>query len=430
MSDRLKELREKRARIVTSMREITDKATAEKRDMNAEEVKKHGDLFTEQETVAGNITAEERTLELAREQAQRDADASRHQRRDVPDPDAEKRTLDLLAKVGISMPKAWSAAQDNRAMVAFRSWLASGTRMPDLSGDGGKELRALQAGDEVTGGNTVAPLQFVAQLIQGVDNLVFIRQKATKFRVATAAGMGAPSLDNDVDDADWTVELKTGNEDAGLKFGKRELHPRPLAKRIKVSKTLAADLDAAGRGHRHAAPGVQVRRHRREGVHDRHGANQPLGVFTASNDGIPTSRDISAGNTATSPTFDGLMAAKYALKGQYWSKAEWMFHRDGMLKISQLKDLNGQYIWQQSVQAGQPDKILKCRCRCRNTFRTPSRPASTSASSATSPTTGSPTRWTCRCSASPSCMPRPTRTASSAERKPTACRCWPRPSSA
>jgi hypothetical protein len=57
-------------------------------------------------------------------------------------------------------------------------------------------------------------------------------------RVANSNGLGAPSLDNDPADADWTTELATGSEDSTMSFGKRELKPHPLAKRIKVSKQL------------------------------------------------------------------------------------------------------------------------------------------------------------------------------------------------
>ncbi len=35
-----------------------------------------------------------------------------------------------------------------------------------------------------------------------------------------------------------------------------------------------------------------------------------------------------------------------------------MFHRDAVKQIRKLKDGNGQYIWQPSLQAGQPDAIL------------------------------------------------------------------------
>ena len=68
------------------------------------------------------------------------------------------------------------------------------------------------------------------------------------------------------------------------------------------------------------------------------GTGQPLGLFYASNDGIPVSRDISEGNTTTAPTFDGLIEAKYALKQQYIAKAAWIFHRDCIKILAKIKD--------------------------------------------------------------------------------------------
>jgi len=67
--------------------------------------------------------------------------------------------------------------------------------------------------------------------------MVFIRQRARVIPV-TGESVGAPSLDADPADADWTAELATGSEDSTMAFGNRELRPHPLAKRLKVSKKL------------------------------------------------------------------------------------------------------------------------------------------------------------------------------------------------
>jgi HK97 family phage major capsid protein len=83
-----------------------------------------------------------------------------------------------------------------------------------------------------------------------------------------------------------------------------------------------------------------------------------LGIFTASDNGIPTSRDVSTGNTATEIRFDGLKEAEYSLKSAYRRLAQWIFHRDAIKQISKLKDGEGRYIWQPSVQIGQPDRLL------------------------------------------------------------------------
>jgi HK97 family phage major capsid protein len=88
------------------------------------------------------------------------------------------------------------------------------------------------------------------------------------------------------------------------------------------------------------------------------GAGQPLGLFVASNDGIPTTRDVATGNTQTAMTFDGLINAKYSVKSQYWRNASWIMHRDGAKMLRKIKDGDGQYIWHPSLQAGEPDMLL------------------------------------------------------------------------
>ena len=87
------------------------------------------------------------------------------------------------------------------------------------------------------------------------------------------------------------------------------------------------------------------------------GIDKPLGVFTASPFGIATARDVSTDNTATAITADGLINAKYSLKPQYKS-LNWIFHRDAIKMVRELKDSHGQYIWQPSLVAADPDRIL------------------------------------------------------------------------
>ena len=160
------------------------------------------------------------------------------------------------------------------------------------------------------------------------------------------------------DDAEWTTELATGTEGDALKFGKRELHPHPLAKRIKISNDLL---------RRSVLPVENIVRERlaykfalteEKAFLLGHGANQPLGVFVASDDGIGTGRDVSADNDAAAVTFDGLQNAKFTLKAGHRRNARWMFHRDAIKLVSKIKDTDNRYIWQQSVRVGEPDTLL------------------------------------------------------------------------
>lgn len=142
-----------------------------------------------------------------------------------------------------------------------------------------------------------------------------------------------------------------------MRFGRRPLHPHALAKRIRISRKLlrqVPSVEALVNQRLAYKFGVSMEK----GYLTGNGTTQPLGVFTASNDGIPTSRDVSTGNTSTAPTFDGLIEAKYALKQQYWQAARWLMHRDVVKVIARIKDQEGQFIWRESVRAGEPDRIL------------------------------------------------------------------------
>jgi len=88
------------------------------------------------------------------------------------------------------------------------------------------------------------------------------------------------------------------------------------------------------------------------------GVNQPLGIFTASADGIGTGRDVSTGNTTTLIKADGLIEAKYTLKQGYMQNARWIFHRDAVKQIRKLKDGEGNYLWQSGIATDRPATIL------------------------------------------------------------------------
>jgi HK97 family phage major capsid protein len=247
------------------------------------------------------------------------------------------------------------AAATDEYRAAFRSFLSRG--------DGGlteAERRTLSASVASEGGYLVMAEQFVNELLKKMNNDVFIRAKARKFGVVGAASLGVPTLDSDASDAEWTTELSSGNADSQMSFGKRELKPRDLVKKILASNKLlrASGIDAEAEVMENINYILSITQEKAflTGT----GVNQPLGIFTASSDGISTARDVSAGNTATAVTMDGLKAAKWSLKGGYLKDAEWIFHRDVMLQIDQIREGSGtgQYLWQPSTVAGQPDRLL------------------------------------------------------------------------
>lgn len=334
MSDRIKALREKRGGAVKEMQDIIAAAEArpaEQRDLTAEELQKHTKAFEKVEGLRSQIEAEERTIEAARqaaEQADKDSETRREKDKGKESPEAK-----LLA--------------------GFRNYLRTGK----YTGEGAEEFRAFQAGSDTEGGFVVPPQQIVQGLLKSIDNQVFIRGRSTNYQLPSAESLGVPTLDTDAEDWDWTTELLTGNEEDSLRIGKREMRPHPLAKRVKLSKTLirkAPQFETIVMDRMGYKFAITMEKGYLTGT----GVQQPLGVFVASNDGVPTTQDVSTGNTTTAITFDGLIESKFKLKAQYWPKADWLFHRDAVKMITKLKDGDGQYLWRMSVRDGEPDTLL------------------------------------------------------------------------
>jgi len=356
----------KRVTLIKKARAILEKAKGEGRDLNAEERSNYDTLFDEAAKLKTKIDDANREAELADEERQLEESAGRKsemERRDKADAKGEKtdevRTIELRNGETLDL----ADHPHLRAMVTpeyradFRRFLASGRATQRLHLD----ERALQMDSDTAGGFITGPIQFQTTLIKALDNDVFMRQKATMFTVTTGDGLGAPSLDNDPGDPTWTAEIGTGSEDSDMSFGKRELKPHPLARRVKVSKTLLRrsimPVDQIVRERLRYKFNVVMENNYLNGT----GALSPLGVFTASDDGIGTARDVSTGNTATEIRGDGLIEAKFSLKAGYRRKAEWIFHRDAIKQLSKLKDGQGNYMWLPGLRDGEPDKLLDMR---------------------------------------------------------------------
>ena len=62
--------------------------------------------------------------------------------------------------------------------------------------------------------------------------------------------------------------------------------------------------------------------------------------------------------SATAVTTDEVISLIYALKAPYRKNAKFLMNDATVAALRKLKDANGQYLWQPSVQAGQPDRLL------------------------------------------------------------------------
>jgi len=316
----IREMMEARATMVAAARKLIDTAEAEKRELSAEERAQYDKTFDEARKLGDKIQREQ---EL-REEERRLAEAGRMEPEKKENP-------------------------EERKLQAFRNFLVNGNAA---------EYRALANDSDAAGGYLHAAEQFVARLIKGLDNRVFVRQYATILPVTGSDTLGVPTLTADPADPTWTTEIASPSEDSTMAFGRRSLQPEQLSKLIKISMKLLRtsalpieNLVADRLAYKFAVA-------QENGFLNGSGDGQPLGIFTADANGINTDRDVSTGNTDTAVTADGLTEAKYALKAQYRGSARWIFHRDGVKKISKLKDGEGQYLWRPGITVGEPDILM------------------------------------------------------------------------
>ena len=83
------------------------------------------------------------------------------------------------------------------------------------------------------------------------------------------------------------------------------------------------------------------------------GSGKPTGLFTANGGTVGVT---TAGGTAI--TADEVISLVYSLKSPYRRNAKFLLNDATVAMLRKLKDGNGAYLWQPSVQAGQPDKLL------------------------------------------------------------------------
>lgn len=211
------------------------------------------------------------------------------------------------------------------------------------------EYAALQSDSTDQAGVLLASEQFSAELLKNVDDECWIRQYANIITVPEADALGIRKRTAKAATFGWSSELAVSTDDSTLAYGKKVLTPHPATGAVKVSR----DLLRRSAGLAESEVRYELARDAGELMENAYltgnGSQRPLGVFTATADGISTARDVATGS-ATNFTADKLKAAKYTLKQQYRRKggsragARWMFHRDGISKLAQLKDGNGQYL--------------------------------------------------------------------------------------
>lgn len=215
------------------------------------------------------------------------------------------------------------------------------------------EVRALSKGSATAGGNTV-PTDFVNRLYEHlIETATLLRAGATTLNTSTGENIDMP-VTTSHGSAALVAEGGTipQNDPA---FGKRSLGAYKYGELIIISRELlndtAVDLDGylarmAGR-----AVGNALGAHLVNGT----GSSQPAGIVGSTTLGVTSGTGV-----AGAPTFDNLIDLVYSVIGPYRNSpdAGFLIKDTTAGTLRKLKDTSGRYLWESSVTAGVPDRIL------------------------------------------------------------------------
>lgn len=198
-------------------------------------------------------------------------------------------------------------------------------------------------------GGYLVPEEFERDIVTGLDEANVIRSLAKV--ITTQNDRKIPiSVGHSV--AAWTAENAAFTE-SNPTFGQKEIDAYKLTDLIRISVELLQDaafpLEQYIANEFARAFGIAEEQAFCVGT----GSGQPTGIFTANGGTVGVT---AAANNAI--TADELINLVYALKAPYRRNAKFLMNDATISAIRKLKDGNGVYLWQPSLQAGEPDKLL------------------------------------------------------------------------
>lgn len=233
-----------------------------------------------------------------------------------------------------------------RASAEYRRsfWNAMRSKMPSH-----EIMNALQIGTDSEGGYLV-PDEFESTLVEALEEENFFRSIATV--IQTSSGDRKIPVVASKGEANW-IEEEGAFPESDDAFGQVSIGAHKVATMLKISDELLNDSAFNLEAYISKEFGRRIGSKEEEAFFVGDGSGKPTGIFNATGgaaDGVTTS--------TANITFDDVMDLFYSVKSPYRKKAVWVLNDTTVKALRKLKDNNGNYIWQPSVQAGQPDMIL------------------------------------------------------------------------
>lgn len=243
----------------------------------------------------------------------------------------------------LNRPQGGGEAKDEPSAErkAFASYLKLGDRISP------EDQKALNETSDTQGG-FLAPPELSTEVIRALVEFSPIRQYAS-VRTTDAPGVIYP-VRTGATNAQWVGEMEPHDEST-IGFAQAEIEVDELATFVDISNRLLQD-----------AP--QVETEVRNALAEDFGQKEAHAFLWGDGDRKPDGLmvdpriEVVANGHATNLSTDALIRLMYSLPGPYRNRGAWAMNGTTLGALRSLKDAQGQYIWQPSLQVGQPETIL------------------------------------------------------------------------
>lgn len=231
------------------------------------------------------------------------------------------------------------AAEERKAWLTY---LRKGPQADDLS------LKALTVASDTQAGY-LAPAEVSAEFIRELIEISPIRQVAS-VRSSAAPEVKYPKRTG-ITNAKWEGEIEEA-EESTVPFGQTAIVSRRLTTFVDISNSLLMGSDGAAETEVRLAFAEDFAQKESRAFVLGDGIKEPEGILTSA--AIP----YVANGHATNLSADALIGLMYALPSVYRNRGVWVLNGASLATIRKLKDGQGNFLWQPSFQAGQPETIL------------------------------------------------------------------------
>lgn len=365
MLQRIKELREARARAHEEASGILTKAGNEKRELTVAEREKVDALHAAIATDKTEVDRLERQLENDRELNESTGRLAKNQRSSGDegdeDPAAKSTPFDVFVREGVSglTPEQRQALKFTRkgnqqAIEISAAMLArakGGLVNEQALRDGNRgEVRAQSALTDAGGAYTI-PEGFYNQLIEAQKQFGAVsNSRAFKFTTASGNDLPIPTV-NGADDTGELISENTEVDELDEVFSVVILKGYKFtSKLVRVPYELLQDSAFDIASWLGSRLGTRLQRAKESYLTTGTGSSQPNGVVTAATAGKTAA-------SATAVTYVELLDLKHSVDPAYRIGAQWMFKDATLLAIKKLLDSQNRPLWAPGISVGAPDTL-------------------------------------------------------------------------